>query len=157
MKYTIKLPDPISFTKEGYEKVKRDIEVYTEKRKKAVINLRTARDMGDLSENAAYKVARFELSDVDRQLRNLKFQLRFGVVATEKKDGVVDFGSDVTISDGKKEMTFNLVGAYESDPGAGRLSIKSPIGRAVLGKKVGETVLVQTPMGRTQYKVIEIR
>lgn len=156
MKYAIKLPDPIPFTKEGYEKVKRDIEFYTEKRKTAVINLRTARDMGDLSENAAYKVARFELNDIDRQLRNLKFQLRFGVVTAENNKDIVDFGSEITLSDGKKEITFSLVGAYESDPGAGKLSIKSPIGRAVMHKKVGETIFVRAPMGDVKYTIVRV-
>ena len=61
-----RLPDKIPYTKEGYQKIQSDIAMYTEKRKGAVIALRTAREMGDLSENGAYKAARFELSDIDR-------------------------------------------------------------------------------------------
>ena len=83
MKPFFKMPNPIPFTKAGYEKVKQDIEYYSTKRKKAVINLKTAREMGDLSENAAYKAARFELGNIDRQLRNLNYLLRFGVVTEE--------------------------------------------------------------------------
>lgn len=156
MKMTIKMPDPIQFTKEGYEQVKKDIETLTAKRKVAVINLRTARDMGDLSENAAYKVARLELSDVDRRLRQLKFQLRFGVVTESAKSNIATFGRKITLSDGKKEITFTLVGGYESDPGEGRLSIKSPIGRAVLDKKLGDTVVVRAPVGEIMYKIVKI-
>ena len=155
IKQTIILPDPIPFTKEGYEQVKKDIETLTEKRKTAVINLRTARDMGDLSENAAYKVARQELSEVDRRLRLLKFQLRFGIIVDSVKSDVVSFGRNITLSDGKREITFTLVGGYESD-GGGRLSVKSPIGQAVEGKKVGETVVVRAPMGEIKYKIMKI-
>lgn len=156
MKATIKMPNPIPFTKEGYETVKKDIETYGEKRKKAVINLRTAREMGDLSENAAYKAARFELGNIDRQLRHLKFLLRFGVVTQETKGNKVDFGRTVTLDNGKAHLTFSLVGGYESDPSEGKLSIRSPIGRAVLHKKVGDIVYVNAPMGQIKYTIVSI-
>lgn len=156
MKYTIKLPNPIPFTKEGYEKVKSDIELYIQKRKVAVINLRTARDMGDLSENAAYKAARFELNNIDQQLRYLRFQLRFGIVTSEKRGDVVGFGSKVTLDNGKQKMTFYLVGGYESNPVEEKLSVTSPIGKAVLNKKVGDTVFVRAPAGDIKYMIVKV-
>jgi transcription elongation factor GreA len=157
MKEVIKLPDPISFTKEGYEDVKKKIEDFKIKRKTAVINLRTARDMGDLSENAAYKAARFELSYIDRTIRYLRFQLRFGVVESETGGSTVRFGSRVTLESEGKQLSFMLVGSFESNPAKQKLSIKSPIGHAVLNKKVGEKIVVHTPSGDTSYTITGIQ
>lgn len=149
-----RLPKRIQFTKEGLAKVKTDFERYTEKRKDAVIALRTAREMGDLSENGAYKAARFQLSDIDRELGRLRFLLRFADVVEIKKTGVIDFGCRVTLSDGNKEMTFLLVSGYESDPKQQKLSVFSPLGKAIVGKKTGDTVKVVAPVGERTYKII---
>ena len=156
MKPFFKMPNPIPFTKAGYEKVKQDIEYYSTKRKKAVINLKTAREMGDLSENAAYKAARFELGNIDRQLRNLNYLLRFGVVTEEIRSDIVSFGSRVTLDNGTKKLTFNLVGGNESNPEEHKLSIYSPIGKAIMNKRVGDTVYVTAPMGQIKYTVVTV-
>lgn len=146
----------IRFTQEGYEKIEKDLLRLQEERKEAVINLRTAREMGDLSENGAYKAARFELSGIDRQLRRLKYLLRFGKVTPVTKKGYIDFGSLVTVSDGQNKLTFTLVDGYESNPSQKKLSLSSPIGRAVMGKRVGDEVIVHAPVGTIKYKIIHI-
>ncbi len=146
----------ISFTKEGYQKMDTDFLELTEKRKTAVIALRTAREMGDLSENGAYKAARFELTSIDRELRRLAYLLQTGEIVESKNNGTVDFGSKITVTDGKTQMTFTLVSGYESDPGQMRLSVYSPMGKAVLGKKVGEKVIVYAPAGQIIYTISNI-
>ena len=149
-------PRTIQFTPEGYQKLKNDLEIFTKRRVTAVNSLRTAREMGDLSENGAYKAARFELSFVDQELRRLKFLLRFGKIGTVVNSGRVGFGNRVTLVNGKDELTFTLVDGFESNPQQEKLSILSPIGKAVLGKTVGETVTVTSPSGMVHYTMREI-
>lgn len=149
-------PKKIQFTQAGYQKVKNDIDELTEKRVNAVINLRTAREMGDLSENGAYKAARFELSAIDRELRRLHYLLRFGEVVAIQHTGSIAFGSQVSVSDGEKILQFMLVDGYESDPQQKKLSLKSPIGKAVFGKKAGDRVMVMAPSGLKNYTIVSV-
>jgi transcription elongation factor GreA len=147
----------IQFTKAGFEKAQKDFDDLTEKRKTSVLKLQEARAHGDLSENGAYKAARFELSDVDRELRRLKYLLRFGeIVESTTNTSSVGFGSLVTIKNKTRGLTFTLVGPYESNPKSGSLSVASPVGRAVLGHKKGDKVTVFTPNGKTEYEIIKI-
>lgn len=149
-------PQKIQFTKEGYEKIQKDFSHLTEKRKEAVINLRTAREMGDLSENGAYKAARWELGGIDRQLRRLSYLLRMAKVYETNNNGFIDFGRKVTLFDGKSKLTFILVSSFESDPTQDKLSIESPIGKAIIGKRVGDMVRVTTPSGIITYTIDSI-
>lgn len=149
------MPTPqIQFTRQGYEKIEKDFDDLQKRRKDAVIQLRTAREMGDLSENGAYKAARWELGGIDRQLRRLKYLLRFGKVTQTVNKGYIDFGSVVTLDDGKNKLTFTLVGGYESNPSEKKLSMESPIGKAVRGKRVGDKVTVHAPAGTITYSII---
>lgn len=131
-----------------------DFKNLTKKREGAVINLRTAREMGDLSENGAYKAARFELSSIDRELRRLTYLLRYGEVVETVNKNYIDFGSRVTLDDGKQQLAFTLVSSYESDPGKQKLSIYSPIGRGVMGKRKGDKVIVNAPAGQKTYTIV---
>lgn len=153
----IALPKTIQFTQAGYQKVKDDIVALTAKRVGAVVSLRTAREMGDLSENGAYKAARFELSAIDRELRRLNYLLRFGKVSAIQHTGTIAFGSQISVSDGGETLQFMLVDGYESDPQQKKLSLKSPIGKAVFGKKVGDTVMVMAPSGIKNYTIISVQ
>ncbi len=147
----------IEFTKEGYEKLQKDLDGLIQKRKSTVVNLSRAREMGDLSENGAYKSAKFELGSIDRELRRLKYLLRSGVITKSSKKDSIDFGSEVTLSDGKKQITFMLVGGYESNPQEKKLSTISPIGKSILGKRKGDTVSVISPSGKTIYKIVSFK
>ncbi len=147
----------IKFSKEGYEKLSINLIKLEQQREKAIESLQKAKEQGDLSENGAYKAARYELGNVDRQLRLVKYQLRFGKVIEKTTNDKIDFGSTITIDNGNKKMIFTLVGGYESDPKQNKLSTYSPIGKAVIGKKVGETVLVQTPSGERKFTIISVK
>lgn len=147
----------IQFTKEGYENVKKEREKLEEERKDAVKNLSEARDMGDRSENAAYKSARFKLSSIDRRLRHLNNLLKYGEVIEKEFKNIVDIGTKVTLHDGRDTFEYVVVGGFESNIMKGRLSLNSPIGRALLGKKTGQTIIVNIPAGTASYKIIDIK
>ncbi len=151
-----KMKGYILFTPEGLEKVKEEKAVLLTKRPEAVQSLRTAREMGDLSENAAYKVARAKLSSIDSRLRHLD-HLIFSAQITEKpKPGTVGIGSRVELFDGKKSFNYKIVGSYESDPSNGKISHISPIGRTIMGKRKDDTVNVSTPQGLSPFRIINV-
>lgn len=156
MPIKIKKPDPIPFTKDAYEEMQRDFERLSVEREEILVRLQTAREQGDLSENGAYKYAKFELGNVNRQLRRLTHLLRYGVITQSRNQGVVEFGSTVTLESNGKKLTFTLVSEHESNPAKQKLSFKSPIGQAIIGKKVGDNVKVQTPAGETIYTLLTI-
>ncbi len=152
----MKLPPRIPFTKQAYEKLQSELERLTKYREEVVVRLTTAREMGDLSENGAYRYAKMELGDVSRQMRQLKYQLRFGYVPTIQSNGVIGFGNTITIKNEDKVMTFMVVSKHESDPKQNKLSTESPIGAAVLGKKIGDRVLVNTPKGDITFDITKV-
>ena len=127
-----------------------------DKRISAVANLRTAREMGDLSENAAYHVAKRELSSIDSRLRYLEKIIRTSTVVEQVSGDRVGIGSKVSLESGSGEMAITLVGGYESDPSKGKISNYSPLGRAISGKKKGDKVAVVTPNGTVTYFIKEI-
>lgn len=146
----------IQFTQEGLEKVREEHAALTAKRPEAIARLRTAREQGDLSENGAYKAARFEVNNIDGRLRHLNKLLILGQVYEPKNTGIVELGSTVTIYDGSKQHTYTIVGGYESNPLEGKLSTYSPIGKALIGKKVGDIVQITIPKGIVHYTIINI-
>ncbi len=146
----------IKFTKVGYEDLVKERDELDVKRVEAVKMLSTARDMGDRSENAAYKSARQTLSGIDRQLRFLNQKLRFAEIVQPRDDGVVDIGSTVVIDDGKGKKEWSIVGGYESDLSKGRISFYTPVGKALLGKRVNDVVQVRLPNNIFTIKLLEI-
>ena len=148
-------------TQEGLEKLQQELKYLTEVRRKEVADrIRHARDFGDISENSEYDDAKNEqyllerrISEVQRRLRNAKVVDPAGAEA-----GSVDLGTLVTLKvvGADEERTFQIVGANESDPGSGKLSHSSPVGRAVLKRRVGDKVTVATPRGATEYEIVNI-
>lgn len=148
-------------TPEGLEKLHTELAYLTEVRRKEIAGrIRQAREFGDISENSEYDDAKNEqyllerrIGELQRKVRNVKV-----IDPSEVDDEAVDLGTRVTLKvvDGGQERTFQIVGANESDPGSGKLSHASPVGRAVLKKKVGEKVTVSTPRGSTEYEIINV-
>lgn len=129
----------------------------TQERKEVLVRLKDAREMGDLSENGAYKYAKFELGSLNRQLKELRYLLENGEIFVKPAStGVVTFGSTVVLKTNGKKITYTLVNQHESDPSQGKLSLESPLGSLLLGKKVGETVSLVLPKGKTEYLVEKI-
>lgn len=150
------MPKPILFTKQGYEKLKKEHGDLLASRPAAVEDLKKAREMGDLSENGYYKGARAKLSSIDHRLRHLAHTLRFATVMSAIGNETVQIGSQVMIRDENIEKIFFLVGEYEADPLSGKISHKSPLGSLLVGKKIGETVSVTTPSGQKSYTITSI-
>lgn len=148
-------------TQEGYEKLQEEFQYLTEVRRREIADrIRQAREFGDISENSEYDDAKNEqyllerrISEIQRRLRNAKI-----VDASDAEAGSVNLGTRVTLRavDKGTERTFQIVGANESDPGVGKLSHSSPVGRAVLKRRVGETVTVSTPRGSTEYEIVNV-
>lgn len=148
-------------TEEGSQKMKLELEqLKTTGREELARRLRDAIQMGDLSENADYHKAKEDQAFLEGRIQELQFLLSNAVIVDTSKQqrDVIDVGAVVTIQEGDSEPeTYFLVGIKEADPRNGRISNESPIGRALIGKKVGETVLAQTPSGQIKLRILEIK
>lgn len=144
------------FTKEGHIKLLKEKEELEKQRVDAVIGLRTAREMGDLSENAAYKVARMRLSSVDRRLRVLNRVLEGAYIVRAMSTDVVEVGSLVTVEGKDGERAFRIVNSHESDVLKGKISYYSPIGKALVGLRLNDKAMIKTPSGIVEYTIKKI-
>jgi transcription elongation factor GreA len=153
--------DRIPMTRDGYDKKKAELdhlqgEVMLEITKRVA----TARDLGDLSENAEYHAAREDQGQLQAKIDLLKSQLAraYFVDKDSLPKGEIAFGSRVTVfdEDMDEEATFELVGPGDEDPAKNRILVSSPIGQGLLGKKKGEWAEVQAPKGVLRFKVLKI-
>jgi transcription elongation factor GreA len=150
----------IYLTKEGLNELKKEYdEIIKVKRPEIVARVAAARDQGDLSENAEYTAAREELSFIDGRVDELEELLKEVILIQNGKHGghkAIALGSKVTVKiDGKKEE-YTVVGEFEADPLVKKISHESPLGRALLGKKIGEKVEVEAPAGKIVYTIVSI-
>lgn len=122
----------------------------------AVKELVIARNMGDLSENGAYKAARFRLSGIDRRLRYIEGVLRRVIVTEKRTDGRVGIGSRITVNNGTTSLELMIVDGHESDFNRGKISLYSPIGKALMGKRAGEKVEIYLMKGKVNYSIIKV-
>lgn len=149
-------------TREGLQRMKEELEYKeTTEKMKVAEQLKVAISYGDLSENAEYDAAKNDQAVLEQRITELKAMIENAVVVDESKisTDVVGFGTRVTIvyeDEPDDEETYTIVGTSESDPANGKLSNESPVGEALIGAHVGETVIAQTPGGRCSIKVIEI-
>jgi transcription elongation factor GreA len=143
------------------EKLKRELkELKTVKRREVAARIEAAKALGDLSENAEYHEAKDELALLEGRISQLEETVANAAIIGEQgagEKGTVRVGSTIVVKVGAKEKTFTIVGSTEADPAAGRISNESPIGSALLGAKVGVTVLVESPSGKLKYEVVEVR
>ena len=146
----------IRFTKEGYNNLKREYDELVKKRPGAVLNLKKAREMGDLSENGYYKASRANLSEIDAKLKKTLFQLRNAEVVEKTGKNRVGIGNKITLSNEKNKLIYQIVGDLEANPGLGKISLQSPFGKAVENKEVGERIEIDTPNGKISYKLLKI-
>ncbi len=150
---------PEMLTKKGHSKLINELEeLKTKRHPKAVKRLERARSMGDLSENSEYHAAKEELSFIVERIKFLEAVLtNVTVVNEEKNNTIVQLGDIVVLKNGKEVMEMEIVGEFESNPLKGKISHNSPIGKALLGKKVNEIVEVVAPAGKVTYEIIEIK
>ena len=115
-----------------------------------------ARDYGDLSENAEYDSAREEQGLVESRIAEIEDVLLNAEIIAATRSSSVKLGSKVELKTGTKTVSYHVVGPVEADPLAGKISNESPIGLALMGKKIGETATISTPKGEIKYKVVKV-
>lgn len=154
----IAMTDKIQFTKEGYEKLIAELEnLKTTGRPNAVQRLSKARSMGDLSENSEYHAAKEELAFVEGRIQEIEEIMKNAQIIDSTKSVGVNIGDRVTVDKNGTKETFSIVGEFEADPMTKKLSVTSPIGKALIGKKEGEKVTIEVPAGKLQYKILKIK
>ena len=151
----------VPMTKAGYDRMTEELRQLKSEERPAIIRaIAEAREHGDLSENAEYHAARERQSFIEGRIAELEDRAkRVELIDPTKLSGeTVVFGATVTVADEEtdEELTYQLVGEYESDIGKGLLSINAPMARALVGKSVGDSVEVVTPRGAKSYEVLNV-
>jgi transcription elongation factor GreA len=151
--------EKILLTPEGLEKMKEEYEELTGKRRQEIaLRIQKARELGDLTENAEYDAAREEQAAVEGRIAELEEMIKKAEVVKNSKEhpDKVDVGCKVRVHLEGEDTEFQIVGAPEADPSSGKISHESPLGQALLGKKVGEKIEVDAPVGKLIYKILDI-
>jgi|SRR6185436_4621655 transcription elongation factor GreA len=151
----------VILTPEGHKKLKQEIEYLSnEKRREVADRIKTAREFGDIAENAEYDDAKNEQALLEHRIAQLEERLRNARVITKKEisKDVVSIGSRVKLRDvdAKETIEYRIVGSAEANPMENKLSNESPVGKAIIGKKKGETVEVSAPRGTLKFKIMDI-
>ncbi len=146
-------------TAEGKEELERELDsLKTEGRIDIAEKLKVARSYGDLSENSEYDEAKSEQAKIEARISELEYQLEHAVIIDSTDKNAVSMGSKVTVvrlSD-SFETVYEIVGFAQSDPTNGKISDESPVGKALMGAKNGDTVVVEAPIGNLEYKIKKI-
>ena len=152
----------VILTQQGYEKLRQEIEhLRTEKRREVAERIKEAREFGDISENSEYDDAKNEQAMLEHRIAQLQERLLSARVITKKeisKDSV-SVGSTVRLRDiaANKTVEYHIVGSAEANPAENKLSNESPVGKAIMGMKKGDTVEVAAPRGSLKFKILEIK
>ncbi len=155
--------DQVFITKEGLQKLKDELNLLkTERRQELAKRLKEAISYGDLSENSEYEEAKNEQAFVEGRILELEQMIKSAKLIDSKKEKnvkVVDIGSHVTVSnvtDGTEPETFTIVGSTEADPLEHKISNESPVGKSLVGKQKGDTVVVDAPAGAQKYEILKV-
>jgi len=150
---------PVLLTKDGLARLERELdELRTVRRSEVAERIKYAKDFGDISENAEYEDAKNEQGMVEGRILVLENMIRNAVLIEEPSSGgVVGIGSVVEVKDDFGKQTFTIVGPAEVDVAQGRISMESPLGKALLGHKSGEQVEVQSPDGARRVKITKVQ
>ncbi len=145
-------------TPAGKVELEKELEELKSQRAVMAQKIADARDYGDLSENAEYDTARTEQAQLETRIAEIEDILQNASIIENTKTSAVAVGVTVVLQDATgKSVSYVIVGSVEADPLEGKISDESPIGQALLGKKVGDEAVIKTPRGDVSYKVIEIK
>jgi transcription elongation factor GreA len=149
---------PTYLTQEGEKKLRAELaELTGPRREELAQRLRSAIQMGDLSENADYHKAKEDQGFLEGRIQEIEYILRNAVVVEKASTDVVTVGNKVLVQEESFDPeTYYLVGAKEADPRNGKISNESPIGKALMNHKVGDVVEAETPSGKIRFKVLKI-
>ena len=143
-------------TKQGKEDLEKELKELIDSRSDVADEIAAARENGDLSENAEYTAAREKQSRVEARIAEIEGILDGAQIIQSDGDGTISLGDHVVVSQDGKESAFDVVGAIEADPANNKISHESPLGAALMGKKVGDEVSIKTPKGEKIYKVVSV-
>ncbi|MBP9815871.1 transcription elongation factor GreA [Candidatus Woesebacteria bacterium] len=152
------MSDQYNLSQEGYDNLLKEVdELKNVKRPRAVERLATARAMGDLSENSEYVAAKDDLGFIDSRIMEIdQIVQNTNIVQHHSGESAIQIGNKVVVESNGNEELYHIVGEFEADITAGKISESSPIGKALLGAKVGSTVSVEIPAGSVTYKVVKV-
>ena len=143
-------------TKQGKADLEKELKELIDARGEVAEAIATARELGDLSENAEYTVAKEQQSQSEARIAEIEEILDGAQIIAADGDGTVSIGDLVVVSLNGKESTFNVVGAVEADPTQNKISFESPLGSALMGKKVGDEVVFSSPSGEKVYTIVKV-
>ncbi len=147
-------------TQEKHDELEKELqELKTTKRKEVAENLEYAKSLGDLSENAEYHEARAMQAELEDRINKIEAILRTAKIVSDNHTEKVNIGSEVTLEkeSSKEKIAYTVVGSEEADISKGKISSNSPLGSAILGKKKGEKVNIQTPKGKIAYTIVSVK
>lgn len=143
-------------TKQGKADLEKELKELIDARGEVAEAIATARELGDLSENAEYTVAKERQNQSEARIAEIEEILGGAQIIAADGDGTVSIGDLVVVSLNGKESTFNVVGAVEADPTQNKISFESPLGSALMGKKVGDKVVFSSPSGEKVYTIVKV-
>lgn len=149
----------ILLTSEGFLELENELnELKTVKRPVIIEAIKDARSQGDLSENADYDAARNEQAAVEGRIKEIEYMLENATIIEKNDSSLITLGSTVTIKyvDDEEEEIYNIVGAIEADPFENKISNESPLGKAIIGKTVGDEIDVESPTGSYKIKIVKV-
>jgi transcription elongation factor GreA len=132
------------------------VELTTVRRPEVILRVKSARELGDLRENADYEAARNEQSFLEGRIRDLEQMLKTAVVIQTIDATSISIGSRVVVDAEGARVSLHIVGSAEADPARGRISDVSPVGKALLGHRAGDEVVIHTPGNDIHYRVVEV-
>jgi transcription elongation factor GreA len=145
-------------TQEGYEKLKQELQQLKKvKRKEIAGKIKESIDFGDISENSELDDIRNEQAFLEGRIQKLEYMIREAEIIENSSHEVVDAGSKVVLLAKKETVEYVLVGPTESDPTNGKISMESPLGQALVGRKKGEKISLDTISGANEYKILDIK
>ncbi len=151
----------VYLTQEGFDELKQELdELINVKRPANIKSIKEARSLGDLSENADYDAARNEQAEIENRIKQLEVMLENAEIIEQTSTDTVSVGNSVSIKyvdDPDDEDEYKIVGSMEADPFSGKISNESPIAKALLNKKVGDIVTVESPNGTYEIEITEIK
>ena len=157
---SLPMSNEVLLSAEGFEKLKRELEeLKSVERQKVANSIREAKSHGDLRENAMYHEAKLNQTRLEARISELERVLQFAkIVEQAAEDGVASLGKTVVLHDLEygDDMTILLVGAFEADPAEGKVSITSPLGAAVMDRKINDEIDVEAPAGTQRYRIKSI-
>lgn len=145
-------------SQEGLANLKTELDDLKQQRVDITQKIKEAREFGDLSENAEYQEAKIRQSFIEGRIEEIEAMLKSAKIINDNDHakGVIGLGSDVVVSFSGKEVTYHITGSSEADPTSSKISNESPLGRALMGHAAGDKVVLSTPDGDREYKIIKV-